>query len=190
MVTLMTANLVNLAGNWVLVFGNLGAPKLGAEGAGWATCISRVYMMAMLGAVIWRNDRRIVAHVMEAGCGAHPEITRAWLPGGGADGPGNVRVRDGHGSDRTIGRHRARRSSNRAHDHQHDVHDAVGNQLRRGGPGGQAIGRSDPAGAARSGWTALALGGGVMSARRWRCWSCRISLRDCSRRMRRSSRQE
>src|SRR5580658_2087284 len=38
MITLLTSNLVNLAGNWIFVFGNLGAPRLGAEGSGWATC--------------------------------------------------------------------------------------------------------------------------------------------------------
>src|SRR6185295_18616534 len=48
MITLVTANLVNLAGNWVLVLGHLGAPRMGAEGAGWATCFSRVYMAAAL----------------------------------------------------------------------------------------------------------------------------------------------
>src|ERR1051326_425599 len=41
MFALFTANLVNLAANWVLVFGNLGAPALGVAGSGWATCLSR-----------------------------------------------------------------------------------------------------------------------------------------------------
>ena len=44
MVVLVTANLVNVAANWILVFGNLGAPAMGVEGAGWATCISRAYL--------------------------------------------------------------------------------------------------------------------------------------------------
>ncbi|MBO7661971.1 MAG: MATE family efflux transporter [Clostridia bacterium] len=35
------AILTNLAGNWLLIFGNLGAPKLGVEGAAMATVISR-----------------------------------------------------------------------------------------------------------------------------------------------------
>ena len=42
LVVLITANLVNAAGNWVFVYGNLGAPRLGAEGAGWSTCVARV----------------------------------------------------------------------------------------------------------------------------------------------------
>jgi multidrug resistance protein, MATE family len=57
MFTLATANLVNLAGNWILVLGNLGAPRMGAEGSGWATSISRLYMAAVLGWVAARHFR-------------------------------------------------------------------------------------------------------------------------------------
>ena len=57
---LISANLVNLFVNWVLIFGNLGAPALGAAGAAWATTASRVYMLAVLvGFTVWharRND--------------------------------------------------------------------------------------------------------------------------------------
>ena len=49
LLVLITANLVNAAGNWIFVFGNLGAPRLGAEGSGWATCVSRVYMLVAHG---------------------------------------------------------------------------------------------------------------------------------------------
>ena len=48
MVALVTANIVNVVANWILVFGNLGAPAMGVEGAGWATCISRAYMAGFL----------------------------------------------------------------------------------------------------------------------------------------------
>ena len=42
--TIVLANVLNVFGNWVLIFGNLGAPALGAVGSGWATAISRWFM--------------------------------------------------------------------------------------------------------------------------------------------------
>ena len=38
------ANLVNILGNWILIFGNLGFPALGLEGAGFATLFTRSFM--------------------------------------------------------------------------------------------------------------------------------------------------
>jgi MATE family multidrug resistance protein len=55
---LVSANLVNLAGNWALMFGHWGAPSLGLEGSGLATSIARTYMAAfLLGAIVWRERR-------------------------------------------------------------------------------------------------------------------------------------
>jgi len=55
---LISANLVNLLVNWVLIFGNLGAPAMGAEGAAWATTLSRVYMLVVLvGFALWYARR-------------------------------------------------------------------------------------------------------------------------------------
>ena len=48
MMALVSANLVNVLANWLLVFGNLGAPRLGVDGAAWATCVARVYMALFL----------------------------------------------------------------------------------------------------------------------------------------------
>ncbi len=59
MVTIVTANVVNAIAGWALIFGKLGAPALGAEGAGWAACVSSVYMfVALAGYVLWHERRR------------------------------------------------------------------------------------------------------------------------------------
>ncbi len=58
MFALITANLVNLASNWILIFGYLGMPALGVDGAGWATCISRIYMAAVLLLAIVMHERK------------------------------------------------------------------------------------------------------------------------------------
>lgn len=49
MFALVTANLVNLFGNWLLIFGHLGMPAMGATGSGYATAVARFYMVAVLG---------------------------------------------------------------------------------------------------------------------------------------------
>jgi MATE family multidrug resistance protein len=55
---LVSANIVNAIGNWVLMYGNLGAPAMGLRGSGWSTSLSRVYMAAvMLAAVVWHERR-------------------------------------------------------------------------------------------------------------------------------------
>jgi MATE family multidrug resistance protein len=45
---LVTANLINLLGNYLLVFGHWGFPQLGVVGSGIATAISRAYLAAVL----------------------------------------------------------------------------------------------------------------------------------------------
>lgn len=49
---------LNVFLNWVLIYGNLGAPALGLEGAGWATLIARVVSVAGLWA--WLRHRQAV----------------------------------------------------------------------------------------------------------------------------------
>jgi MATE family multidrug resistance protein len=47
-VAIVLANLANVFFNWVLIFGHLGMPALGAVGSGWATSLCRVLMAAGL----------------------------------------------------------------------------------------------------------------------------------------------
>ena len=59
-VTVLTANVVNVFANWVLIFGNLGAPELGAVGSAWATSLSRWFMIVMLCLVAWPRLRPVL----------------------------------------------------------------------------------------------------------------------------------
>jgi MATE family multidrug resistance protein len=58
MVVIVIANLVNAVGNWMFVYGHLGAPALGATGSAYATLGARVVMAVLLWAVIVRRERR------------------------------------------------------------------------------------------------------------------------------------
>ena len=52
-VVILLANAANVFFNWVLIFGNLGAPAMGAVGSGWATTLSRWFMFLTLVAIAW-----------------------------------------------------------------------------------------------------------------------------------------
>ena len=52
------AILTNLIGNWVLIFGNLGAPALGVEGAAIATVISRWVELVIVAVFAHRHEDR------------------------------------------------------------------------------------------------------------------------------------
>src|SRR6201987_5230183 len=48
MFALISANLVNAAGNWIFIYGHLGFRALGIAGSGWSTCVARIYMALVL----------------------------------------------------------------------------------------------------------------------------------------------
>jgi multidrug resistance protein, MATE family len=55
---LISANLVNALGNWVLIYGKWGMPAMGTVGSGWSTAIARAYMAAVLvGYLLWYDQR-------------------------------------------------------------------------------------------------------------------------------------
>jgi multidrug resistance protein, MATE family len=53
----LICNAVNVFLNWVMIYGNLGFPALGLNGAGWATLISRVLMGAFMLYYIVKSKR-------------------------------------------------------------------------------------------------------------------------------------
>jgi MATE family multidrug resistance protein len=58
MFALIAANVVNAIGNWALIYGHLGLPALGTDGAAWATCVARIAMaLVPVGAIVWHDWR-------------------------------------------------------------------------------------------------------------------------------------
>ncbi|HET8923843.1 MAG TPA: MATE family efflux transporter [Candidatus Acidoferrum sp.] len=55
---LVTANIINAVGNWILIYGKLGAPVMGAVGSGWSTAWARIYLAAVLvGYLLWYDHK-------------------------------------------------------------------------------------------------------------------------------------
>jgi len=55
---LITANIINAFGNWILIYGKLGAPAMGAVGSGWSTAWARIYLAAVLVAyLLWYDSK-------------------------------------------------------------------------------------------------------------------------------------
>ena len=63
MFALVSANVVNAAGDWALIYGHLGFHAMGITGSGWSTCCARIYMLLVLAITLVAVERkRAVAH--------------------------------------------------------------------------------------------------------------------------------
>ena len=166
MTALVSANLVNVLANWVLIFGNLGAPILGVDGAAWATCLSRVYLALFLFLAIMRHDHRHrtgLWHVPR-----RLELHR--LCSLSALGlPAAVQVTLEVGVFAAVTALAGRLAPATLAAHQIVLNAASVTFMVPLGVGsagavrvGQAVGRLDAPGARYAGWAALALGGGFM----------------------------
>ena len=162
----ISANLVNAFGNWVLIFGNLGAPALGAEGAGWSTTLARVYMMAvLLVAILWHESRK------HTGLWQTPlrlELARIRrLVALGSPAAMQTMLEVGVFAIATALAGQLIPAALAAHQIAMQVASLtfmvpLGMASAGAVRVGQALGRHDPEGAERSGWMALALGAGFM----------------------------
>lgn len=164
---LLTANLVNLAGNWILDFGHFGLPALGAVGAAWATLISRVYMAAALLIILWRRDPAV--RRLTAGGRWRPELRGIRdLFHLGLPAAGQVGVEYGVFTLTTILISRLNATALAAHQIAlSTVYTTymlpLGFSSAAAVRVGQGLGRGDGPSASRSGWTAVGLGGAIMS---------------------------
>ncbi|MCC6294722.1 MAG: MATE family efflux transporter [Bryobacterales bacterium] len=166
-IALLTANLVNAAANYALIFGHWGMPALGAAGAGWATTISRVYVVAVLvGYAAWW-DRRVNAGLRHAPPGVDwARIRELWRLGLPASAQITLEVGVFALAGALIGRFPAQFIAA----HQIALNAASMTFMVPLGLGsaaavrvGQAVGRGDAAAAARAGWMAIMLGGAFMA---------------------------
>ena len=167
MAALVSANLINVLTNWLLIFGNLGAPRLGVDGAAWATCASRVYLALFLLLAILRHDHRhrtglwLVPRRLEL-----HRLRR--LVGLGLPAAIQVSLEVGVFAVVTALAGRLAPATLAAHQIVLNVASVTFMvPLGVGSAGavrvGQAVGRLDARGAQYAGWAALALGGGFMS---------------------------
>ena len=162
---LVSANAINAAANWLLVFGHLGLPALGVNGAAWATCISRAYLASFLAvAVLLRARRR--------GTGAWPRLRpeRRRLRRLVALGwPAAAQVTLEFGVFAAVTALAGRLEAATLAAHQIVLNVASVTFMVPQGVGaagavrvGFSAGRRDPSGVRRAGWAALTLGAGFM----------------------------
>ena len=168
MFALVSANLVNAAANAVLIYGRFGAPALGVVGSAWATCIARAYMAAFLFVAIQREHRRRGA--------AHPSVPfvfdapRMWtLIALGAPAAAQITLEVGVFALATALAARLDAVSSASHQIALNIASVVfmvplGLASAGAVRVGHAVGAHDIHRARRAGWTALVVGGMVMTA--------------------------
>lgn len=64
---ILASNVLNISGNWLLIYGNWGCPELGLTGAGISTLVARVFCPAVMVAVMFlRREYRCYSSAMMA----------------------------------------------------------------------------------------------------------------------------
>jgi len=165
---LVSANLINLLGDWVLMYGHWGAPRLGLAGSGWSTSVSRVYMAGVLAAAVLWNERstgNLLFHLSW-----RPDFARIRrLFTLGLPAAGQIAFEGAIFGVVTVLVARLDEVSLAAHSIAVQVISTsfmvpLGISSAAAVRVGQASGRKDPAGVRRAGWTALVLSAMFMGA--------------------------
>lgn len=162
MVALLVANVANVLINWVLIFGKLGMPALGVRGAAWATVVSRVVMAGYLLIVIIVRERGRRPGLFET----VPDISLQWmrrLISLGFPAAAQVTLEVGVFALATALAGRLPAVSLASHQIALNIAACsfmvpLGLSSAGAVRVGHAVGRRDPYGAERAGWTALLFG--------------------------------
>jgi MATE family multidrug resistance protein len=165
---LVTANLMNALANWTLIHGKLGFPAFGVPGAAYATCVSRVYMLAVLVVAAWWIDRARNTGLTDVSTRLSRErFVRLWRLGFPA--ASQVTLEVGVFGLATALAGRLDPVSSAAHQIALNIAGAsfmvpLGVSSAGAVRVGNRVGANDPAGAARAGWAAIVIGASFMSA--------------------------
>ncbi len=167
MFSIVSANLVNLVGNWALIYGHLGFRAMGTVGSGWATCAGRIYMASVLMAYCLYYDLRYKTGLLDAS--RLPHLPRVWqLVNLGFPAAMQLGLEVCVFAVATVVI--ARLGAIPLASHQIALNTAsftymvpLGISSAAAVRVGQALGRNDAHGARRAGWTALALGSAFMT---------------------------
>ncbi len=167
MFSMVSANIVNLVGDWALIYGHLGLPAMGITGSGWSTCFARIYMAGVLAVTLvwveskhslpkWRGSLRVdlrrVAALLKVGT---PAATQIALEVGAFSAASALIARLGPVP--LSGHEIALNCAALTFMVPLGISSAAAVRV------GQQLGRKDPEGARRAGWTAIMLGAGFMT---------------------------
>jgi MATE family multidrug resistance protein len=168
MYALLLANVVNMAGNWVLIYGHLGFPPLGVVGSAYATVLARIALAVFLFIVIVRRER-----TRPSGLHDVPfvwDFPRNWqIVRLGVPAAGQIVLEVGIFAAASALAGRIAPAALAAHQIVLNIISFIfmaplGFSTAAAVRVGHAMGRGDPHAARAAGWTALALTTGLMSA--------------------------
>ena len=173
MFALISANIVNAVGDWALIYGHLGFRAEGITGSGWSTCFARIYMVLVLTITLaWVESKRASSSTStfsERTAALKIDAARIWaLLKLGAPAAGQILVEIGAFSGATAicaklgpvplsGHEIALNCAAFTFMVPYGISSAAAVRV------GQQLGRCDPAGARRAGWSAIILGAGFMA---------------------------
>jgi len=169
MFALVSANIVNAVGDWALIYGHLGFRAEGITGSGWSTCFARIYMFLVLAITLWWVEYKRKFELSHSTSAVKIDLARMWaLLKLGAPAGGQILVEIGAFSGATAicgklgavplsGHEIALNCAAFTFMVPYGISSAAAVRV------GQQLGREDPEGARRAGWSAIMLGTAFMA---------------------------